>query len=57
MHIEKNICDNVVDTPLCIDGKTKDTDKARMDLQDMKIPFIVWGHVILHAAFFIRVCP
>ena len=37
MHVERNICDNVVSTLLCIDGKTKDTDKAQMDLQDMKM--------------------
>ena len=37
MHVERNICDNVVSTLLCIDGKTKDTDKAQMDLQDIKI--------------------
>ena len=37
MHVEKNICDNVVGTLLCIDGKSKDTDKARMDLQDMNM--------------------
>ena len=37
MHVKKNICDNVVGTLLCIDGKSKDTDKARMDLQDMNI--------------------
>ena len=24
---------------------------------NVKIPFIVWGHAILHAAFFIQVCP
>ena len=32
MHIEKNICDNVLGTLLNIDGKTKDTTKARKDL-------------------------
>ncbi|KAL2492096.1 Uncharacterized protein Adt_27724 [Abeliophyllum distichum] len=37
MHIEKNVCDNIVGTLLNIEGKTKDTDKARLDLQDMKI--------------------
>ena len=24
---------------------------------NVKISFIVWGHAILHATFFIRVCP
>ncbi|XP_012829657.1 PREDICTED: uncharacterized protein LOC105950835 [Erythranthe guttata] len=37
MHIEKNICDNVMGTILDIDGKTKDTEKARLDLEDMGI--------------------
>ncbi|XP_012830522.1 PREDICTED: uncharacterized protein LOC105951618 isoform X2 [Erythranthe guttata] len=37
MHIEKNICENVMGTILDIDGKTKDTEKARLDLEDMGI--------------------
>ncbi|XP_028078125.1 uncharacterized protein LOC114279733 [Camellia sinensis] len=37
MHIEKNICDNLVGTLLSIDGKNKDTDKAHLDLEDMRI--------------------
>lgn len=37
MHIEKNICDALIDTLLNIDGKSKDTFKARLDLQDMGI--------------------
>ena len=37
MHIEKNICDNVIGTLLSVDGKNKDTDKARLDLEDMRI--------------------
>lgn len=37
MHIERNICDNIVGTMLAIAGKSKDTDKARMDLKDLKI--------------------
>ncbi|KAI3469973.1 hypothetical protein Pfo_026636 [Paulownia fortunei] len=37
MHIEKNICDAVVGTLLSIDGKSKDTVKARLDIQDMGI--------------------
>ncbi|XP_062102062.1 uncharacterized protein LOC133810687 [Humulus lupulus] len=31
MHIEKNICDSVVGTIFSIDGKSKDTEKARLD--------------------------
>ncbi|XP_026380826.1 uncharacterized protein LOC113275507 [Papaver somniferum] len=37
MHIEKNICDNIVGTLMNIEGKTKDTMKARLDLEDMNI--------------------
>ncbi|XP_062104239.1 uncharacterized protein LOC133815411 [Humulus lupulus] len=37
LHIEKNICDSVVGTIFSIDGKSKDTDKARLDLQDLNI--------------------
>ena len=35
MHIEKNVCDNIVSTLMDIEGKTKDTLKARMDLKDL----------------------
>lgn len=37
MHIEKNVCDSLLGTLLSIDGKNKDTDKARIDLQKMGI--------------------
>ena len=37
MHIEQNICDSVLGTLMNMEGKTKDTDKARLDLADMKI--------------------
>ncbi|XP_062075870.1 uncharacterized protein LOC133779997 [Humulus lupulus] len=37
MHIEKNICDSVVGTIFSIDGKSKDTENARLDLQDLNI--------------------
>nr|XP_048326798.1 uncharacterized protein LOC107423378 [Ziziphus jujuba var. spinosa] len=37
MHIEKNICDNIVGTMLDIKGKSKDTDKAHVYLKDLKI--------------------
>ncbi|TYK01284.1 uncharacterized protein E5676_scaffold49G00750 [Cucumis melo var. makuwa] len=36
MHIEKNVCDNLV-VSLNIEGKTKDITNARLDLQDLKI--------------------
>jgi hypothetical protein len=37
MHIEKNICDNILGTLLKIEGKTKDTVNSRIDLHDMNI--------------------
>jgi hypothetical protein len=37
MHIEKNICENIIGTILNIPGKTKDTVKARLDLKDLGI--------------------
>jgi len=37
MHIKKNICDSVLGTLMNIDGKTKDTYKARLDLREMGI--------------------
>ncbi|XP_042942865.1 uncharacterized protein LOC122277050 [Carya illinoinensis] len=35
MHIEKNICENVMGTLMNIEGKSKDTAAARMDLEDL----------------------
>nr|XP_009619376.1 uncharacterized protein LOC104111395 isoform X1 [Nicotiana tomentosiformis] len=35
MHIEKNICDNIMGTIMNVKGKTKDTIKTRLDLQEM----------------------
>jgi len=37
MHVEKNVCDNIIDTLLNITGKTKDGVKARKDLVKMDI--------------------
>ncbi|KAA3450247.1 transposase family TNP2 [Gossypium australe] len=37
MHIEKNICENLISTILNIIGKTKDTMNARLDLSDLGI--------------------
>ena len=37
MHIEKNVCDNLVGTLLKIEGKIKDTTNAWVDLQYLKI--------------------
>lgn len=37
MHIEKNICENILGTLLNIEGKTKDTVNSRKDLAMMKV--------------------
>jgi len=37
MHVKKNVCDNLIGTPLNIQGKTKDGVNARLDLVKMKI--------------------
>ncbi|XP_039138852.1 uncharacterized protein LOC120276193 [Dioscorea cayenensis subsp. rotundata] len=37
MHIEKNICENIVGTILDIDGKLKDNMKSRVDMVEMGI--------------------
>jgi hypothetical protein len=37
MHIEKNICESIIGTLLHIDGKSKDSEKARLDMQNLGI--------------------
>ena len=37
MHVEKNICDNLLGTLLKLEGKTKDTVNSRIDLVAMGI--------------------
>jgi len=37
MHIEKNVCENIFETLLEMDGKSKDNLHARKDLQEMNI--------------------
>ena len=37
MHVEKNVCDNIIGTLLNIKGKTKDGIKSRTDLMEMGI--------------------
>ena len=37
MHVEKNISESTFGTLLGIEGKNKDTDKARKDLKNMGI--------------------
>ena len=35
MHIEKNFCENIVNTVMDVSGKTKDNVKARLDLAEL----------------------
>lgn len=42
MHIEKNVCDNIVGTLLNDSVKSKDTTKARLDLEDLNIRKELW---------------
>ncbi|KAL4037977.1 hypothetical protein IC575_001580 [Cucumis melo] len=37
MHVEKNVCESIIDTLLDINGKSKDGYNVRKDLQDMNI--------------------
>ncbi|KAL0550079.1 hypothetical protein IC582_014577 [Cucumis melo] len=37
MHVEKNVCESMIDTLLDISGKSKDGYNARKDLQDMNL--------------------
>ncbi|CAL1382751.1 unnamed protein product [Linum trigynum] len=37
MHIEKNVCDNILWTILNVSGKSKDSVKSRLDMALMKI--------------------
>jgi hypothetical protein len=37
MHVEKNVCEALIATLLDIPGKTKDTLKAQMNIEEMKL--------------------
>jgi hypothetical protein len=37
MNIEKNVCESIIGTLLHIDGKCKDSEKARLDMQNLGI--------------------
>ena len=37
MHIEKNVCDSIIQTLLNIPGKMKDTLAGCIDLQEMRL--------------------
>ncbi|XP_062104736.1 uncharacterized protein LOC133816064 [Humulus lupulus] len=42
MHIEKNVCDNIIGALLDIEGKSKDTLKGCKDLQNLNICEELW---------------
>ncbi|XP_019241074.1 PREDICTED: uncharacterized protein LOC109221072 [Nicotiana attenuata] len=42
MHIEKNVCDNLIYTLLDLGKKSKDNSEARLDLKEMKIRPSLW---------------
>ncbi|XP_060185905.1 uncharacterized protein LOC132615335 [Lycium barbarum] len=42
MHIEKNVCDNLIYTLLGLGKKTKDNLEARLDLKEMNIKPSLW---------------
>ena len=37
MHVEKNVCDSIIDTLLNIPDKTKDNFKSILDLVEMRL--------------------
>ncbi|TXG57077.1 hypothetical protein EZV62_018390 [Acer yangbiense] len=58
MHIEKNVCDNVLGTVFNNDGKSKDSLNARLDLQAIGIrnelhPVDIDGKIVLPATCYI----
>ncbi|KAH7849967.1 hypothetical protein Vadar_025729 [Vaccinium darrowii] len=62
MHGEKNFSENIVGTMVGIEGKNKDTDKARKDLEDWGIRQELWliecpngSYVKPHASFSLTV--
>jgi hypothetical protein len=42
MHVEKNVCENLLGTLLNTDEKTRDYGHARADLKKMKIRTELW---------------
>ena len=60
MHIEKNICDNILGTIMNVKGKTKDNLKSRLDLKSMGIrpelhPIVQGDKVLLPSASYVFV--
>jgi len=35
MHIEKNFCENIINTVMDVSGKTKDKANARLDMEEL----------------------
>nr|KYP73752.1 hypothetical protein KK1_006402 [Cajanus cajan] len=56
MHVEKNVCDSVIQTLLNIKGKRKDGVKARQDLVDMGIRFELYPQSIGKRTYFPPAC-
>ncbi|XP_029146011.1 uncharacterized protein [Arachis hypogaea] len=58
MHIEKNVCDNLIYTLLGLGKKSKDNLKARLDLKEMNIIPSLWpqqranGKIFLPPSYF-----
>ncbi|RLM66420.1 uncharacterized protein C2845_PM16G03270 [Panicum miliaceum] len=57
MHIEKNICESIIGTLLDINGKCKDSEKARLDMQHLGMredqhPVVENGQFSLPAALY-----
>jgi hypothetical protein len=46
MHIEKNVCDNLLGTVLNLSGKTKDDLKARRMWEDKKVHEELWARTV-----------
>ncbi|CAM8999989.1 unnamed protein product [Rhodiola kirilowii] len=46
MHVEKNICDNVLGTILQIAGKSKDSKEVRLDLETLGIRRDLWLKIV-----------
>ncbi|KAH1091801.1 hypothetical protein J1N35_019058 [Gossypium stocksii] len=51
MHIEKNICENIIGTILNIDRKSKDNLQSRLDLVDMRIRHDLRPQVLLNGKY------
>ena len=42
MHIEKNVCDNIINTLINVNKKSKDHIDVRRDLKDMNLRPDIW---------------